>query len=140
MGDAVTQRVTNRIPKAHSGLSVTSLRWSRSTKYLLSSGCDGKTRLVDVRMGKELFCMGFGPRSCDFSKAVFTCGERYVACANSNIRSADVSVFDSFTGSPVYMKLGMHLLPVHALDAAEGGKGGTILTGCDDDKARYFSV
>lgn len=138
--DAVSQRVANNLPRAHSGSAVLSCRWSRSTKYLLTSGADGRTRLFDVRMGRELFCMGFGPRSCEFSNSVFVCGERFVASANSNVRSSDVSLFDAATGSPMYMKLGMHLLPVHALDSAEGGKGGMFMTGCDDDKARYFSV
>lgn len=136
--DAVSQRVVNRLPKAHSGSGVTSLRWSRNQKYLLSSGSDGRCRLWDVRQGRELFSMGFGPRSCDFSTAVFASGERYVVSSNSNIRFSDVSLFDAQTGSPVFMKLSMHLQPVHAIDASPVDR--TLMTGCDDDKARYFSI
>lgn len=136
--DAVSQRVVNRLPKAHSGSAVTSLRWSRNQKYLLSSGSDGRCRLWDVRQGQELFSMGFGPRNCEFSSAVFAAGERYVVSSNSNIRFSDVSLFDAQTGSPVFMKLGMHLMPVQALDASPVDR--TLMTGCDDDKARYFSI
>jgi len=136
--DAVSQRVTNRIPKAHSGAAVTSLRWSRGLRYLLSSGADGRHRLYDMRQGQELFCMGFGSRTCDFSSAVFTHTETYVASANSNIRASDVSLFDAETGSPVFMKLGMHVMPVRALESSPVDR--TLITGCDDDKARYFSV
>lgn len=136
--DAITHRVVNRLPKAHNGAAVTSLRWSRGLKYLLSSGADGRHRLWDMRQGAELFCMGFGPRACDFSTAVFAVSERYVATANSNSRLGDVSFFDAQTGSPVFMKLGMHLMPVQALEASPVDR--TLITGCDDDKARYFSV
>lgn len=57
--DAVSQRVVNRLQRAHSGAAVTSLRWSRNMSYLLSSGADGRTRLWDLRRGSEIFCMGF---------------------------------------------------------------------------------
>jgi len=136
--DAVSQRMVNSLPKAHSGASVTSLRWSRGLNYLLSSGADGRCRLWDVRKGEEVFALGFGPRTAEFSTAVFAAGERYVACANSNTRLGDVSLFDSQTGSPVFMKLGMHLMPVHALDASPVDN--TLITGCDDDKVRYFQI
>jgi len=136
--DAVSQRVVNRLPKAHGGSAVTSVRWSRNLKYFLSSGTDGRCRLWDARKGQEVFTMGFGPRSCEFSNAVFAAGERYAACANSNTRLGDVSLFDVQTGSPVFMKLGMHLLPVHALDASPVDR--TLITGCDDEKVRYFQV
>jgi len=136
--DATSNRVVNSLPKAHSGSAVCSVRWSRSLRYLLSSGQDGRTRLWDVRMGREVFCMGFGGRSCEYSKAVFITGERYAACANSNTRLSDVSLYDTSTGSPVFMKLGMHALPVHALEASPVDR--TIMTGCDDDKARFFSI
>jgi len=137
--DAVTQRVVNRIPKAHGSLSVTSLRWSRNMNYLLSSGGDGRHRLWDVRKGREeVLIMGFGPRSCEFGNAVFAANERYVVSANSNTRVGDVSLFDAKTGSPVFMKLGLHAMPVHALDASPIDR--TLITGCDDDKARYLSV
>lgn len=136
--DAVTHRLVNRLPKAHAGAAVTSLRWSRSLTYLLSSGADGRHRLWDVRKGKEVFSMGFGARSCEFSTAVFVSGERYIAGSNSNIKMSDVSLFDASTGSPVFMKLGMHTMPVYALEASPIDK--TLITGCDDFKARYFSV
>jgi len=138
MWDSVSHRVVNRLPKAHSGASVATVRWSRNLHYLLSSGADGRCRLWDVRQGKEIFCMGFGPRSCEFSTATFCSGEKYIASANSNTKLGDVSMFDTMTGSPIYMKLGMHNLPVHALEASP--VDGTLITGCDDDKARYFAV
>eukprot|EP00913_Durusdinium_trenchii_P009886 g9279.t1 len=97
--DAVNNSVVNALPQAHSGSSVTSVRWSRSLRYLLSSGNDGRHRLWDVRMGKEVFCMGFGPRSADFGTAAFVNGEKYIAAANSNVRLSDVSLFDSTTGA-----------------------------------------
>lgn len=136
--DAVSHRLLNTIPKAHSGASVTSLRWSRGLRYLLSSGADGRNRLWDVRNGQELFSMGFGPRACDFGTAVFAGGERYVAGSNSNARLADVSLFDAYTGSPIFTKLGMHQMPVRALEASPVDN--TVMTGCDDHNARYFSV
>mmetsp|Transcript_64527 Transcript_64527/g.199886 ORF Transcript_64527/g.199886 Transcript_64527/m.199886 type:complete len:88 (-) Transcript_64527:42-305(-) len=82
--------------------------------------------------------MGFGARSCEFSTAVFVSGERYIASSNSNTRLSDVSLFDASTGSPVFMKLGMHNLPVYALEASPIDR--TLITGCDDHKARYFAV
>jgi len=136
--DAVTHRVMNSLPKSHSGAAVTSLRWSRTMRYLLSSGSDGRCRLWDVRQGRDVFVMGFGPRSCEFSNAVFAASERYVVSSNSNIQTSDVSVYDAQTGSPVFMKLGLHQSPVHALDASPTDK--TLMTGCDDEKARYFSI
>ncbi|CAE8605767.1 unnamed protein product, partial [Polarella glacialis] len=123
---------------AHSGCAVASVRWSRGLRYLLTSGHDGRTRLWDVRMGKEVFCMGFGPRSCEFSSAVFITGERYIATTNSNVKLSDVSLFDAATGSPVFMKLGLHNMPVHALEASPVDR--TIMTGCDDEKARFFNI
>jgi len=136
--DAVTHRSINKFQMAHSGAAVTSLRWSRTLNYLLSSGADGRSRLWDMRKGEEVFSMGFGPRSADFSTAVFCAEERYVATANSNTKFGDVSVFDAQTGSPVYLKLGMHDKPVHALEASPVDR--TLMTGCDDEKARYFTV
>eukprot|EP00811_Abedinium_folium_P031603 NODE_5159_length_1802_cov_12.317015.p1 GENE.NODE_5159_length_1802_cov_12.317015~~NODE_5159_length_1802_cov_12.317015.p1 ORF type:complete len:435 (+),score=102.85 NODE_5159_length_1802_cov_12.317015:61-1305(+) len=136
--DAVSHRRVNRLQQAHNGSPVCSLRWSRNMAYLLSSGADGRSRLWDLRRGAEIFCMGFGPRTCDFSSAVFAAGERYVASANSNMSLSDVSLFDVQTGSPVFMKLGMHTKAVHALDASPIDK--TLITGCDDEKARYFSI
>lgn len=136
--DAVSQRVVNRLPRAHSGAAVTSVRWSRTGNYLLSSGADGRHRMWDVRQGGELFNMGFGPRQCEFSTAVFAAGERYVAATNGNPVVSDVSLFDAQTGSLVYMKLGMHMMPVRALDASPADR--TLITGCDDEKARYFSA
>eukprot|EP00933_Yihiella_yeosuensis_P026484 TRINITY_DN20566_c0_g1_i1.p1 TRINITY_DN20566_c0_g1~~TRINITY_DN20566_c0_g1_i1.p1 ORF type:complete len:487 (-),score=97.43 TRINITY_DN20566_c0_g1_i1:130-1590(-) len=136
--DAVSNRVMNTLPKAHSGCPVSSVRWSRGLRYLLSSGQDGRSRLWDVRMGKEVFNMGFGASSCEFSNAVFVTGERYIAAANSNTKVSDVAVFDATTGTPVCMKLGMHGLPVRALEASPVDR--TIITGCDDDKARYFNI
>jgi len=138
MWDAISHRIINRLPKAHSASAITSVRWSRNLRYLLSSGADGRHRLWDVRMGREIFCMGFGTRACDWSRAVFCAGERYVASSTSNTRLSDVSLFDAQTGSPVFMKLGMHTLPVHALEASPIDR--TLITGCDDHKARYFSV
>jgi len=136
--DAVSNRLVNTMPKAHSGAVVTSLRWSRGLRYLLSAGADARTRLWDVRTGQELFGMGFGPRSCDYGSAVFTAGERYVAGANSNSRIADVTLFDATTGSPVFTKLGMHQMPVRALEASPVDN--TLMTACDDHNARYFAV
>lgn len=136
--DAVTHRIINRFPKAHSGAGVSSLRFSRGLTHLLSSGQDGRSRLWDLRRGEEVFNMGFGPRSADFSTAVFCAEERFVAHANSNTKFGDVSFFDAQTGSPVYLKLGVHASPVHALDTSPVDR--TLMTGCDDDKARYFTV
>lgn len=133
--DAVSHLVVNRLPKAHSGAAVTSIRWSRGQRYLLSSGQDGRHRLWDVRQGREVFCMGFGPRTCEFSTAVFAANERYVV---SNLRQNDVCLFEAQTGSPVFMKLGWHNVPVRALEASPVDR--TFITGCDDDKARYFSL
>jgi len=136
--DAITNRVVNTFAKAHSGAPVTSLRWSRSLKYLLSSGSDGRSRIWDMCKGEEVFSMGFGPRQADFSTAVFCSEERFVAQANSNTKFGDVSLFDAQTGSPVYLKLAMHEKPVHALEASPVDR--TLMTGCDDDKSRYFSI
>jgi len=136
--DAVAHRVINRIPRAHSGAAVTSLRWNRSLKYLLSSGLDGRHRIWDVRQGKEVFVIGFGQRQCDFSTAVFAANERYVVGVNSNFKFADASLFDSQSGSPVFMKLGLHNSPVRALDASPTDR--TFMTGCDDEKGRYLSI
>jgi len=136
--DAVTNSVINTLPKAHSGSSVCSVRWSRSLHYLLSCGQDGRQRLWDVRMGREVFCMGFGARSADTGTAVFLNGEKYIAACNSNVRLSDVSLFDATTGSPVFMKLGMHNVPVLGIEASPVDR--TIMTGCDDEKARYFSI
>jgi len=136
--DAVNHRSFNRINKAHSGAPVTSLRWSRNLNYLLSAGGDGRCRIWDMRTGQELFVIGFGPRSSDFNVAVFACSEKYVVTSNSNTRLGDLSLFDAQTGSPLLMKMGMHLMPVHALDASPVDR--TIITGCDDDKVRYFDV
>lgn len=136
--DAVTHRIINKFPKAHSGSSVTSLRFSRGLKYLLSSGADGRSRLWDLRGGSEVFNMGFGARNADYSTAVFCGGERYVAAANSNTNSGDVSVYDAQTGTPVYLKLDVHKKGVHALEASPVDR--TLMTGCDDNTARYFSV
>ena len=57
----------------------------------------------------QVLIMGFGPRSCEFGNAVFAANERYVVSANSNTRVGDVSLFDAKTGSPVFMKLGLHV-------------------------------
>lgn len=136
--DAVTMRVVNRLPRAHVGAAIHTLRWSRNLNHLLSSGADGRHRLWDLRKGKELLTMGLGSRSCDYSAAVLAAGEKYVVAANSNYKLADASLYDAQTGSPVYMKLGLHALAVRALDASPVDK--TVMTGCDDEKARFFSL
>merc|ERR1719327_2579711 len=100
VGDAVSHRVINRIPRAHSGAAVTSLRWSRNLRYLLSSGLDGRHRIWDMREGEEVFNIGFGPRTADYSSAVFAANERYIVASNSNWRLSDASLFDAQTGSP----------------------------------------
>lgn len=107
-------------------------------RYLLSSGLDGRHRIWDVRMGKEIFNMGFGQRHCEFSTAVFGANEKYVVGVNSNYKLSDASLFDAQTGSPVFMKLGLHESPVRALDASPTDR--TFMTGCDDAKGRYLSI
>lgn len=89
-------------------------------------------------MAVRSFVWGFGSRTCEFSNAVFAVSEKYIVSSNSNTWLGDVSLFDVQTGSPVFMKLGMHLKAVHALDASPIDR--TLITGCDDDKARYFSL
>eukprot|EP00928_Gymnodinium_smaydae_P070085 TRINITY_DN54021_c0_g1_i4.p1 TRINITY_DN54021_c0_g1~~TRINITY_DN54021_c0_g1_i4.p1 ORF type:complete len:533 (-),score=88.35 TRINITY_DN54021_c0_g1_i4:190-1677(-) len=135
--DAVSNRIINRLQRAHTGVGVTSLRWSRNLRYLLSSGLDGRHRIWDVRTGAEVFSLGFGPRSCDYSTAVFASGEKYVVGVNSNWQTSDTAVFDAHTGSTVFLKLGLHQNHVRALDSSPVDK--TVMTGCDDDKARYIS-
>eukprot|EP00929_Paragymnodinium_shiwhaense_P073423 TRINITY_DN37400_c0_g2_i1.p1 TRINITY_DN37400_c0_g2~~TRINITY_DN37400_c0_g2_i1.p1 ORF type:complete len:484 (-),score=94.71 TRINITY_DN37400_c0_g2_i1:78-1529(-) len=136
--DATSMRVVNQLPRAHSGAPVTSLRFSRNLRYLLTSGLDGRHRIWDLRKGSEVFTLGFGPRSCEHSTAVFAAGEKYVVAVNSNWQLADTTVFESATGSPVQMKLGLHSSVVHALDASPVDK--TVMTGCDDEKCRLFSI
>jgi len=136
--DAVSHGVINRLPRSHSGAGVTSLRWSRNLRYLLSSGLDGRHRIWDVRQGTEVFNIGFGPRTCDYSTAVFAANERYVVAVNSNWRLSDASLFDAQTGSPVFMKMGLHMNAVRALDASPADH--TVFTGCDDEKGRFLSI
>eukprot|EP00927_Polykrikos_kofoidii_P056603 TRINITY_DN50701_c0_g1_i1.p1 TRINITY_DN50701_c0_g1~~TRINITY_DN50701_c0_g1_i1.p1 ORF type:complete len:593 (+),score=96.80 TRINITY_DN50701_c0_g1_i1:116-1780(+) len=136
--DGVSNRVVNRIPRAHSGSGVTSVRWSRNLRYLLSSGLDGRHRLWDLRRGQEVITIGFGPRNADYSTAVFAAGEKYVVAVSSNWRLSDAGMFDATTGSPVFTKLGLHQTAVHALDASPVDR--TLVTGCDDEKGRFLSV
>mmetsp|Transcript_73942 Transcript_73942/g.175977 ORF Transcript_73942/g.175977 Transcript_73942/m.175977 type:complete len:479 (-) Transcript_73942:48-1484(-) len=140
--DGVSLRVVNTLPQAHGALAVTSVRWSRNLNYVLSAGNDGRSRIWDIRRGSEVLCMGLGPRSCDYATSVFAASERYVVSAmvgtGSNNLQSDVSIFDSKTGSPVCSKLGHHQQPVHALDASPSDR--SFMTGCDDNKARYFSI
>jgi len=138
MWDAVSCRLINRLPKAHIGTGVTSVRWSRGLRYLVSSGCDGRSRLWDMRMGTELFSMGFGPAVSEFSTAVLASGERYTASATSNARLSDVALFDALTGSTIFMKLGLHAMPVRALEASPVDN--TLISGCDDHNARFFAI
>mmetsp|Transcript_50356 Transcript_50356/g.93120 ORF Transcript_50356/g.93120 Transcript_50356/m.93120 type:complete len:475 (+) Transcript_50356:59-1483(+) len=136
--DGVSFRVVNSLPQAHGAAAVTSIRWSRNLNYLLSAGNDGRTRIWDMRRGGEVLCMGCGPRSCEFATSVFAGGERYVVSANSNSSHSDISIYDASTGSAVCIKLGQHQQPVRALDASPSER--TFMTGCDDDKARYFVI
>jgi cleavage stimulation factor subunit 1 len=51
--DAINHRRVNLIPRAHGSAAVTSVKFSRNNRYLLTSGRDNRARLWDMRTGKR---------------------------------------------------------------------------------------
>ncbi|XP_026192393.1 uncharacterized protein LOC34622536 [Cyclospora cayetanensis] len=77
--DGVTGLLANKIPDAHNGMPVTSLMWSRSGRFLLSSGFDGHSRIWDVRRGQQLLAIRTGTRTDRRAVSVFLQTEAFIA-------------------------------------------------------------
>jgi cleavage stimulation factor subunit 1 len=139
--DGINNRVANRLVGAHSGQPVYSCQWSRNNRYVLTTGGDHRARLWDVRTGKQLLVYAANPNSmnCEYMSAQFLHNEDYVLVCSSEYMEADVTVFDTRTGSVLIPKLGIHQnTPCRCIAASPTDK--TFLTGGDDFKVRYVDI
>ncbi|KAF4663732.1 cleavage stimulation factor, 3' pre-RNA, subunit 1 [Perkinsus olseni] len=148
--DGVSNRLINKLHgapgvggstvKPHSGHPVFTVQWSRNCRYLLTSGGDHRARLWDMRTGKELMVYSGATTStdCSFMTATFAGNEQYIATTSSRIGESDMCLLDSLTGDVLVPAVGGHSSPVRAVAASPVDK--TIITGCDDNKVRFFDI
>ncbi|ORM40916.1 Cleavage stimulation factor subunit 1 [Babesia sp. Xinjiang] len=79
MWDGRNLDVLHALADAHGGAPVLSVNCERYGRYLTSSGKDGSTKITDLRMMRELACVGHMNRGVIRTVSNFMCNTRYVA-------------------------------------------------------------
>ena len=94
--DTVSSRCVNTISKAHGGFPVTSVVFSKSSKYLLSTGLDSIGKLWDMSTGKVLVSYKGASQKSIRANMAFTYNEDFVIGQDNSTSS--ISIWDSHTG------------------------------------------
>eukprot|EP01083_Nonionella_stella_P037853 103139_1 len=102
--DGRSMNVVNILKKHHKSEAITSIRFSKDCKYLLSAGYDHTIRLCDLRVGKQ--CMQY--KDCKSVKentwykpsACFTYNDEHVL-TYSNVMNR-IFVYDTNSGHKIY--------------------------------------
>eukprot|EP00921_Rhytidocystis_pertsovi_P010613 GHVQ01017088.1.p1 GENE.GHVQ01017088.1~~GHVQ01017088.1.p1 ORF type:complete len:194 (-),score=3.59 GHVQ01017088.1:1198-1779(-) len=126
-----------------SGSTVQSVAWSRSQRYLLSSGTDGQSRIWDIRRGSQILVIGKGARSKHVAGSVFVCGEQFIAHSELLDRdgvsmSDGLHIFDAFTGKLLTTFEDSHLRTLRKLVAAKSCGG--IATAGNDGTCKVLEI
>ncbi|KAI8814369.1 WD40-repeat-containing domain protein [Cladochytrium replicatum] len=95
--DGVSGRCVQMFAKAHSGQPVSSIRFSKNGKYLLSNGLDSLGRLWDLGAQKQLHTFEGVTQKKHFSTVAFTSNEDYVLMSDE--QTSSIFCWDSRTGN-----------------------------------------
>ncbi|KEG02680.1 cleavage stimulation factor subunit 1, putative [Plasmodium vinckei vinckei] len=87
--DGLNSNLIHTQYNAHNGYSIQSIEFNKSNFYILTSGLDGQTKIMDMRNFKTLYTFGNG-LSCISNKSIFMNNEGFIA----NIVQAN-DIFDS---------------------------------------------
>ncbi|CAD2095182.1 cleavage stimulation factor subunit 1, putative [Plasmodium vinckei lentum] len=87
--DGLNSNLIHTQYNAHNGYSIQSIEFNKSNFYILTSGLDGQTKIMDMRNFKTLYTFGNG-LSCISNKSIFMNNEAFIA----NIIQAN-DIFDS---------------------------------------------
>ncbi|KAH6559934.1 hypothetical protein BASA50_009024 [Batrachochytrium salamandrivorans] len=133
--DTVSSRCINTIPNAHGGSPVTSVLFSKNSKYLLSAGMDSIGRLWDMTSGKVLVQYTGASLQTDKTDLIFTHNEEYVVGADDE--SSSLVLWDARTGA-LLTKLGGHTKQLLAIASSPVDAG--VMTASNDFRARYWNI
>jgi len=137
--DAVTNSVVNTIPNAHNGAEVTSVMFTKNTKYLLTCGKDSCSKLWELSSGKQVFRYSATPMPpIGFQKhrlmSTFNYNEDFVLAPDE--LQMCVVIWDARTGE-IAQKLTGHnnLIKWVATSAVDN----SIMTCSNDHRARFWT-
>jgi len=133
--NGVTGQCINTIEQAHGGTSVSSVKFSRNSKYLLSNGKDSIGRLWDLASGKVVQKYEGALQMKTSCNITFTYNEDFVL--SSDETNNTIVCWDSRTGSLLQRWTGPTGV-VHCVAASPTGPD--FVTCSDDNKARYWNI
>ncbi|KAL2913593.1 hypothetical protein HK105_206895 [Polyrhizophydium stewartii] len=131
--DTVSGRCINTIAGAHGGRPVTSVAFSKNSKYLLSMGMDSVGRLWDMGSGKTLVTYQGSLQSSEKTGFVFNHNEDFVFGADA--ANSCLVVWDSRSGT-LLRRFSGHGKPVLAIAASPTDN--CLITGSEDTRARVW--
>jgi len=138
--DGTNMRCVNTIRNAHGGREVVNVQFSQNTKYLVSTGGDGKIAMWDMSTGREVMRYKFsgepnrgGP---DRNRAIacFAYNDQILMGARQG--DDTIYAFEAASGKILYTKLTGHCLGPRTIAASRSGVG--FCVGGTDNRVRYF--
>jgi cleavage stimulation factor subunit 1 len=133
--DATSNRCVFTVPKCHGGSELTSVQFSKSDRYLLTSGRDGFVRVRDVSTGRTVVELRVGGKPRSATPACWSFSEERIFASDGS--SEEVQVWDSRTGELVHQLTGhAHDVRAVAASAAED----VLLTGGADSRVWLWAA
>lgn len=133
--DGVSGKCVNTIEQAHGGASVSSVKFSRNSKYLLSNGKDSIGRLWDMSSGQVIQKYEGAVQKQASCNITFTYNEDFVL--SSDETNNTIVCWDARTGKLLQRWTGPTGV-VHCVTASPTESG--FITCSDDCKARYWNI
>merc|ERR1719319_1552156 len=143
--DGTSMRCVNTIRNAHGGLGLVNVEFTANTKYLLSTGMDGKIAMWDMSTGREVMQYKFDTPS-DYKRGGRNPNpmQRAIGCFSYHdqmvlgCRELDDHVYawEAATGRRIFSKFIGHRIGPASLAGARSGVGFCI--GGRDKRARYW--
>ncbi|KAI8342704.1 WD40-repeat-containing domain protein [Chlamydoabsidia padenii] len=134
--DGVSSQCVRTLSKVHGGgMAVSSVRWTRNEKYLLTAGMDSCLRLWDVASGQLVMTYKGHDQRSQMLQPAFSFDEKFIMMGDE--ASTDVVVWDTQTGVLVNRISGQNNL-VRCVAASPVDEG--VLSCSDDYRARYYGM
>ncbi|KAI8916210.1 WD40-repeat-containing domain protein [Gorgonomyces haynaldii] len=134
--DGVSSSCINTIYNAHNGLPVTSIEFSKSGRYLLSTGMDHVGRLWDMSTGKVVVSYTGGTQTHEMAAMSFTHDENHVVGPDDD--SNGFIIWDARTGSLLRKNQNAHNKKI--LSIAASPTDGALMTGSEDARGKYWNL